>query len=154
MQYPEINPKTKELWTEEDFKNLGEVKSFSEMYAIAETILSRMPASVDQVCGPITTGGLGSIELNLNHLNDSVKKLQDEGVDVFDQLPFEKTIHRIFGDTTLAQGHQDILNDFYKPIFESGRITTLYFVSGWQSSKGAQWEHAQAINLSIRIVYL
>lgn len=42
----------------------------------------------------------------------------------------------------------------YLPIFESGHVSRLYFIHGWQSSRGANWEHQQAERLGIEVVYL
>jgi len=49
---------------------------------------------------------------------------------------------------------ENILTDFYLPIFEGGYIQDLYFIQGWQSSHGATWEHNQAERLGIKIIYI
>ena len=108
MKYPEINKKTKEYWREDDFNQLKKVKSFTEMFSIAKIILSRMPANLGQVCGPITNGGLGSKEENLRYLNEAIDSLQKAGVDIFDQIPFEETIHRLFDDVSLQQKQETL----------------------------------------------
>lgn len=154
MKYPEINKETKKYWTDNDFKLLESVTSFKEMFNVALIILNRMPSDLAQVCGPISTGGKGNKEDNLNFLNSEIRRLQDEGVEIFDQMPFEETIHRLFSNENLKQGHGDVLNDFYDPVFLSRKIKTMYFISGWESSKGATWEHNRAKELGLKIVYL
>jgi hypothetical protein len=154
MSYPEINQKTKEYWREEDFFDLEKVQSFGEMFLIAKRVIERMPKELVQVCGPITSGGLGSVEENLHYLNNHIQKLQDSNIDVFDQMPFESTIHRLFNDPLRTQKHDAVLTDFYLPLFTSGVITSLYFVPGWESSRGANWEHEKAKELKLSIVYL
>ncbi len=103
-------------------------------------------------------GGKGSIEANLEEFNNQIKKLQDKGLNVFDQMPFEEPMHRLlieFLKTRSKNEYMDsILTEFYLPLFESGYIKELYFLPDWQSSNGAKWEHEQAKKLGIKIVYL
>ncbi|MFH0831238.1 MAG: DUF4406 domain-containing protein [Parcubacteria group bacterium] len=111
-----------------------------------------MPPHVGMICGPITTGGLGSIKANLQIFNETIDDLVSRGVNLFDQIPFEEHFARI-----KAQGNgydTRLLNEFYLTLFESGQITRLHMIPGWQSSGGATWEHAQAQRLKIEIVYL
>ena len=154
MKYPEISKLTKKYWDEETLLSLNRIESFADMFFIAKKILSQMPDNLGQVCGPISNGGLGSKEKNLEYFSKEIDRLQREGVDIFDQMPFEEHVHRLFDSATLNQNHEDILNDFYLPIFLSGKIKTLYFVEGWETSKGAKWEHDKAESLGLNIVYL
>lgn len=154
MKYPEINIITKQYWSDEDFLRLTNANSIKEVFLVASDIISRMPENIGQVCGPISSGGKGSIEENLKELNAVIGKLQEDGLHIFDQMPFEETIHRIVNNTEYNQKYEDILSDFYEPLFMSGRITTLYFIPGWESSRGANWEHNKAEELGISIVIL
>lgn len=154
MKYPEISKKTKEYWKDEDSNHLTEAKSVADIFAVAQIVLSRMSGKMGQVCGPVTNGGFGSVEENLNHLSKQIEELQEKGLTVFDQIPFEETFHRVVRDETLNQKYQNILTDFYEPLFTLGRIDTLYFVKGWESSRGANWEHDKAKELGLSIVYL
>lgn len=154
MKYPEISKVTKEYWKEKDFKNLETSKTIREVFDIASSVLSRMPDVVAQVCGPITNGGKGSIEENLNFLNYSIQELQTQGIDVFDQMPFEETFHRIIREEAEQQKYVNILTDFYEPLFNVNKIKTLYFVPGWESSRGANWEYEKAKELGIEIKFL
>ena len=70
MEFSEI---TKQYWTKEDWENLEKVESTGDLYVIAQNIISKMPKPFVQVCGPIATGGLGSIEANLNTFNETIK---------------------------------------------------------------------------------
>ncbi len=154
MKYPEISEITKKYWNEKDFIGLAKVENFAGMFVVAEKILERMPDNLGQVCGPITNGGFGSKEKNLEYLSERINELQRSGINIFDQMPFEEDIHRLFDNAYLNQKPEDIFNDFYLPIFMSKKISTLYFVSGWESSKGATWEHNKAKELGLSIVYL
>lgn len=154
MKYPEISLITKKYWKENDFRSLERSKTIHEVFGIARKILSRMPETVTQVCGPVTNGGKGSIEENLKYLSSSIQDLQMKGIFVFDQMPFEETFHRIVRDENLRQTYENILTDFYEPLFGLGKIRTLYFVPGWESSRGANWEYEKAKEMGIQVIFL
>lgn len=147
-----LNFKTRQYWKEEDIKDVGSAKNFKDLYVVAHRIFNHMPDSIGQVCGPIATGGLGSVEANLKKFDETIKKLQSEGKIIFDQIPFEWPMQDL--KKTVLEGRDSILNDFYLPIFESGKVKTLYFIKGWESSYGATWEHEQAQKIGIDIIYL
>ena len=86
MEFSEV---TKKYWKDEDWDNLEKAESMVDMHIIAERIINRMPKPIVQVCGPIANGGLGSFEANLNAFNETIKSLQQQGLNVFDQMPFE-----------------------------------------------------------------
>ncbi|KKQ35419.1 MAG: hypothetical protein US50_C0015G0011 [Candidatus Nomurabacteria bacterium GW2011_GWB1_37_5] len=154
------------FWTKDDYRYLeNEVKTFSQMRELALSIISRisdalekekMSNKISQVCGPITGGGKGSIKENLKIFSKTIHKLNGENNNfVLDQMPFEPVMHDLAKDW-LAQHPSEkyckpIFDEFYLPIFESGLIKKFFFIHGWQSSKGAQWEHDQAIRLKIEI---
>ena len=150
----EISTRTLEYWTPEDFANLEKAETYKDLHTIAEVIISHMPKPFGQVCGPIATGGLGSIEANLHAFNETIKKLQSEGVEVFDQIPFEEPMQKIKNHLKPGEYAEGILTDFYQPLFESGNIDAFYFMPNWQTSRGANWEHREAERLGIKIVYL
>lgn len=66
-------------------------------------------------------------------------------------MPFEETLHRIVYKEQHNQVYGNILEDFYEPLFMCGKITTLYFIPGWESSRGANWEYKKAEELGIAI---
>lgn len=153
----EFQPKIKRnqvYWTPEDIAALERAQSFGELSKIALRVLSRMPKTVGQVCGPISTGGVGSIPGNLKVFDQTIQQLVDKGVHIFDQMPFEEHFFRIIQAEWGTRHNNQLLTDFYLPILQSGHIKTLYFMRGWQSSQGATWEHEKAQRLGIRIVYL
>ena len=152
MEFSEI---TKQYWIKEDWENLEKVESTGDLYVIAQNIISKMPKPFVQVCGPIATGGLGSIEANLNTFNETIKKLQNEGIVIFDQMPFEEPMQKLKARLySKGEYMNSILTDFYYPIFESGQVSAFYFMPGWQTSFGAKCEHEKVKELGIKIVYL
>lgn len=154
MIFPEVNGTTKKYWTQEDFENLQKAKTVQNVLDIALNVLSRMPDDLAQVCGPITNGGKGSIEENLRFLDSKIDELQEHGIHIFDQMPYEETFQRIAYSKTSEENHDDILTDFYEPIFRSHKIKTLYFVPGWEDSAGSNWEYKKAQELGIEIKFL
>jgi hypothetical protein len=151
MEFSKI---TFSYWTEKDFEDLNNAKTAKDMYVIASNIFSRMPRPIVQICGPIATGGLGDLDSNLHAFNEEIKKLQEKGLNVFDQMPFEMPMQELKKDLKPGGYAYSILDDFYLPIFKSGLIGTFYFMSNWQTSKGATWEHGLAKELGIEIKYL
>ena len=151
MQFSEI---TKKYWRDADWQDLKNAESMKDMHTIALRIIERMPRPIVQICGPVATGGLGSVELNLEVFNDSIKALQEKGLNVFDQMPFEIPMQDLKKEISVEQIGKDILNDFYMPIFKSGDISAFYFMPSWQTSNGAKWEHEEAKKLGIKILYL
>lgn len=141
-------------WTDVDRAALLAAQFFSDLTAIALRVLDRMPQPIGQVCGPISTGGVGSIEGNLSLFDATIDRLICQGRIVFDQVPFEQPVFRIIGENRGSREQNMLLNQFYLPIFESGHVSCLYFIHGWKSSEGARWEHMQAERLGIKIEYL
>lgn len=146
--------KSLSYWSEADIKVIETCDTFAGMLAVAFRILDRMPRPVIQVCGPISTGGRGSVSANLEYFNDAIHRLQEKGVHVFDQMPFEIPMQKVkelyVGRTYITE----ILTDFYLPLFKSGKIEGVYFLPDWQSSRGSVWEHEHALKFGIPITYL
>ena len=141
-------------WTEEEVKKLAEAKEYADLTLVAMTILSRMPQPIGQVCGPLTTGGQGSLDKNDDVLQAAIDKLRSEGKNIFNQLPFEKMMQRLRKALEPTRYSMELLKTFYLPLFKSGKISILYFLPDWEGSIGSNWEHNQAKELGLEIVYL
>ncbi len=148
--------KTPTNWKANSFQLIEEAKSFTDLKDIALKVIKDMPPDAGQVCGPISTGGKGSIEENLKIVHNVIEKLDKQGKNIFNQMPFEDVMQVIKPQTNLStkEANQKLLDDFYLPIFQSRLIKTLYFIHDWKSSHGAQWEHDKAKELGIEIIYL
>lgn len=150
----ELSNITKKYWKDEDWSDLDKSESVKDLYIIAIRILGRMEKPLSQVCGPISTGGKGNVKDNLLEFNNKIKELQEKGFNVFDQMPYEDPMYRMMVNFSKEEYMENILTDFYLPLFESGHIKELYFLPDWKSSHGATWEHEQAKRLGIKIKYV
>lgn len=105
-----------------------------------------------QFCGPISTGGFGTVDENLCFLSSAIEYAKEKKYFVFDQASYERDLDRIMGN----QNEYDypILDFFYKPILSSGKIKALVFLPMWQTSTGSTWEHEFAKSVGIPIYYL
>jgi len=113
--------------------------------------VSKMPKPIILFSGPISTGGFGSVVDNIECLLSFISESSKKGISVFNQIVYERRLNCILKD------HKDydypLLNYFYKPILESGKINGLVFLPLWQSSIGSTWEHNLAISIGIPIFY-
>lgn len=123
------------------------------MVSLAFEVIDSGEGYAVMVAGPISTGGLGSRAKNTERLKEVIDQLLALGHPVFDQVPFEGKMQEFIagfqGDYPMP-----ILDEFYLPLYQSGRIKKFFFVPGWESSFGASWEHDRAKELGIEIHYL
>jgi hypothetical protein len=123
---------------------LNSAQTFEKLADIGIGILKEMSLSgkpIVEICGPVSTGGLGSVEKNINRLRGAINIANKKGLQVFNQTPFESAMSRLSDKYPKVNGYPiAILEIFYKKLFESGYITKLLFLPDWQSSKGATWE--------------
>ncbi len=140
------------IWTQEHDYKLEKVASIEELRDFALNVLNAIEGEVGMVTGPIGSGGLGSREKNLERFKQVVDQKYEEGQVLFDQMPLQTKIKEFFdksgGDKML------ILDGLYLPLFKTGKIKKFFFMPGWESSMGAQWEHEKAKELGIEINYL
>lgn len=136
-------------WTELEYEMLKDIKSFEDMIPVALSILKRMQLvdrHIVQICGPISTGGKGSLEENVKYFKKAQNIAIQKGLNVFDQIPFTDSIIRLVNEMNVSKGDYcfDILHKFYRGVFASKMITEFIFLPKWQESTGAKWEHEEA----------
>lgn len=142
----------KHYW-ESYIDKINQLQSFADMVALATEVLDSLPGDIAMVSGPISTGGLGSREANLKNLDETVQRLLQEGHTIFDQTPLDGKMNDFVSH--IINGYpMPILEEFYLPIFQSGKIKKLFFIKGYESSFGASWEHDRGNELGIKIIYL
>lgn len=133
-------------WNDKYRQQLRKVNSFAECAQLAIEIIGKMPypEKICQVCGPISTGQ-NSFDQNIYNFAAainyfSIENFNSTGLIAFDQLPFELIIHRIC-QMNNYQGYPPVIEELYRPIFESGLVKNYIFLYGWQASVGATKEH-------------
>ncbi len=119
------------------------------MLDIAFQVLLAMPPKAAMVCGPMTSGGAGSLTENLKRFGRAIDILAATSENVFTQLPFENSMKVLREHSTYYKGGDHLLDAFYLPIFRSRLITRLYFLPDWGSSYGATWEHERAEEIGL-----
>ncbi len=142
-------------WTGVEEEALTKITTFEEMVPVGISILQRMSESnkkIIQICGPMSTGGQGSLETNMAYFKKAVVTASQQGLCIFDQTPFQDTMVRLGADwTTRREYCIEILHIFYRGIFKSGLIKELIFLPDWQSSIGAKWEREEGQKLGLVI---
>ncbi len=138
-------------------RECSKADSFADLVPIALTELQKFGAGAEVVCGPISTGGRGSLEKNFEVFGATIKGLQREGRPIFSQVPYEE---RIFFFRTRwqqedlsreGQYYMPILTEFYHPLIRSGLIKAGHFIPGWESSFGARWERTELKSMGAKI---
>lgn len=104
-----------------------------------------------QVCGPISTGGLGDRTRNVQRLSLAIHACAYRKLPVFNQLMFEDMVARFSPDHHPDAYDWRILEKFYLSVLYSYLIDTLYFLPDWQTSKGARWERAMGEELRLNM---
>lgn len=140
------------FWTAEEHTRLEKAPDLNELADVALIILERMSLSnreIVQICGPMTTGGLGSREANMARFQLAIERALQNGLFVFDQLPFQAGMIRLSAAKAAGQYDMGILEIFYRKVFESGYIGRTLFLPLWQSSTGTTWEYARVTRLGI-----
>ena len=142
-------------------KQLSEARTFKELASVAVTVLNHLPPDlkVHMVSGPISTGGVGTIEGNRKIFEGVIEILVENcRIDVFSQMPFEDKMVELYKEWHAEHLKEKyclpILHNFYEPIFSSGRIIALNFIPDWESSFGAQWEYENCDRWRIQRVML
>ncbi|MDP1719232.1 MAG: hypothetical protein Q8L24_02285 [bacterium] len=148
-----------EYWTPQDRQEVARAKTFKELAKVGCRVLGRMSRPIIQVCGPITTGGVGTVEGNIRVFQETIENLQKSGKSVFNQLAFEKPLWKIMKEFPRQWGRPNkkdlqLLEEFYGALFHSGQIRELDFIPGWEYSFGACWEYSEGNKLGLEIVLL
>ena len=152
-------------WTDEDRRNAALAKTMEDLSLVGMQKLERMlkinaNAHIIQCCGPITNGGLGSFEENIQELTKAIAFLIIKRDPVFNQLPFGKDMMRILNEELCIPASERkernaiILEKFYDPLLKSGHIKELKFLHLWHTSEGTLYEHKKAKEYGIHINYL
>ncbi|MFA6554551.1 MAG: hypothetical protein WCS89_03515 [Candidatus Paceibacterota bacterium] len=145
-------------WLPSDRKALERARSFKTLSLIALDVMSRIRGDIEMVSGPISTGGVGTLEGNRRVFEKTIEILINEQRNLFSQMPFEDKmveLYKIWHTEHPTEKYcLPILDHFYEVIFSQGRVTKLNFIFGWESSFGARWEHDNCNRWKIEREYL
>jgi len=137
-------------WTPELLAELKAVEGdLPAMARIGIKIINSMPPDLHLVSGPITTGGVGTVEGNLLVFGRMIEYLANTAkLNVFSQRPFHEGLvafHMEWAKTAKPGDYcWPILLDFYAPLFATKRFKAFHFLHDYASSVGARWEYDQA----------
>lgn len=95
--------------------------------------IERLKAPVVRLCGPITTGGAG-YEENIKRFERAEAVMKEKGFSLVEFGPVEELAKEH------AFPHEMWMEEFHKPLLESGKIHVAYFLPGWEGSRGSVWE--------------
>jgi hypothetical protein len=142
-------------WTEDFRQAVNTCRSFDEMGEIAIRVLQSMPQPISQVCGPISTGGLGSRERNTAVFVRCINELRKRQLNPFDQFPLQDAMTRLGEEWHRLHPQESycmpLLDEVYQAIFASGLLKRTYFLPGWETSFGSRWERETLTRLGIEI---
>ena len=149
--------KTPRYFTEADLQAIKKANSFKELYIIAEAILKKMPERTVGVCDPLSTS---HVQDNLVIFNKTIEALLDKGIAVFNEIPFEEKITELKEQWFVENKESDkkhcapLIEDFFKPLLESKKITKLILLPNWQDKYLSYWEDSYAVRHNIPTVAL
>lgn len=145
------------FWTERDLVRINEATQLSQVLEVCLTVIGRIPIPVAMVSGPITTGGFGSLEKNLKVFGAVIDELTKRGHHVFSQMPAEGFMVQLWRNWQV-DGQESycwpLLDNFYRPLFRSRKIHTMFFIPGWDQSVGASWEYDECGKVGIQRIKL
>lgn len=119
----------------------SEEQQIEQLHTLVQEEIARlkeMSQPIARVCGPLTSGGGLGYEKNAERLTRATDILKERGYSVWDWAPSEVYIK----DMTLPW--PTIMEEFHKPILQSGYITEAFFLPSWEQSNGAKAEHDYA----------
>jgi hypothetical protein len=138
-----------------EVKAVAKASTMEELAEVAIRFLRRISKKgheVIEICGPMTTGGLGDFNANMKRYNHAIKMAVQSGYVVFDLPFFQPAIVRILDFKEGQPNYNwEILHVFLRKVFESRYIVKGFFLPDWQSSIGASWEREEFERLKIPI---
>ena len=141
-----------QYWTDIERTALEQARTLHDLIPVAMDIMGRMSPPICMLSGPLSTGGKGSLEENMRVFARAIHMLDEKGLAVFDQIPFQEALVRLTDHHNRTDYCHEMLDIFYWGVLESGRIRRIYFLPAWQTSIGASWEREMAIRLGIEVI--
>ena len=110
----------------------------TETKAFYESLLAKALESIPETGAAMVLGPMfivRSPEENFALFNQAQDDLREEGIEVFDQVPF--TDYKL-GTAPFDYGNK--FEIFYKQLINSGKITACYLLKDWEQSQGTKSE--------------
>ena len=110
--------------------------SLQKLYTLAVGESLKFSDGCGIVCGPISTGGRGKIEENIRVFEATIRALQQQGMPIFSQIPYEDQISllcRQWRDSDPSRAgkyYMPVLDEFYGPA-HSDRTHQTVLVHPW-----------------------
>ncbi len=143
------------IWVAREREAMNKATSLHDLAEIAIRALQFIHQTCDgeivQICGPMSTGGLGNLKNNMDRFDFAVMKAEEMGVIVFNQAHFQDAMIRVIRFKEGQPYCVDLLEVFYRRVFESGFISRTLFLPDWSTSVGAIWEREVAQSLGIAV---
>lgn len=120
--------------------------TFSALAQVALTELEAFGGKAEIVCGPISTGGHGTVLANLLVFNHAIEVLVESGRPVWSQVPYEAglaALHVAWEKEHPGEYCMPIMTEFYWPLLQPHLVRRAWFLGGergWKTSTGAQME--------------
>jgi hypothetical protein len=152
MNQTQITPK---YFIEEDLEAIENSNSFLELQKVAVAVLERMPDPIIGLADPFSTSRKDS---DLTLFNKTTIELCNFGVNLFNEIPFQKKIQDLKIDFFQKNPSKDICDsltrEFFGPLLETGKIKTLLCLPQYESFFGSYWMTEVAIRIKkIEIIY-
>lgn len=104
------------ILTSEEIDSLNSAVTFDQLADIALSSLVRVRndhLEIIQICGPMSTGGCGNFQKNMERFNRSIEVAVSRGVMVFNQILFQEVMIRICNWKEGDPYPMDLLEVFY-----------------------------------------
>lgn len=142
-------------WEDQHIQRAKSAEDFALLGQLICEVAEKMPKPLFMISGPMTTGGLGSYSKNILLFQHAIDEASKEGVHVFNQTMLEEHLQRLVRNWRLDNPDSEycnhVLTDVYETLLASGYIQGVYFIPGWDTSRGARWEREAAERFNIAI---
>lgn len=142
-------------WEEHHIEKAKTTREFKRIGELVCEVAEKMPKPLFMISGPMTTGGLGHYSKNIVLFQHAIEEALKEGVYVFNQTMLEEHLQRLVREWLACNPDSGycnhVLTDIYDVLLASGHLQGVYFLPGWETSRGARWERETAEKHSLAI---
>lgn len=156
---------SKLLFTSEDLAAIAAATTFTELAEIAKNALGKVSDDVPVIgiADPISnqpTGNWEQTKPKLQTFEQTTELLISAGYTVFDERPFLEKVCEIKEAWFIKHKNEHpgfckgLVEEFFKPVLETGKIRQLLLLPEWISSYTSYWEEGYAAQHGIKIIEL